>query len=63
MGQGLEEINYKISTPFKIPELAEKETKRLLTRNKKSEIEKHLQHRIKVRKTTRIQAFGARDFY
>ena len=40
----MEEINRKISTQFKLLELVEKETERLITRNKKSEIEKHLQH-------------------
>ena len=44
MEQSLEEINRKISTQFKLLELAENETERLLTRKKKSEIEKHLQH-------------------
>ena len=44
MAQGLEEVNRKISTQFKLLELAEKETERLIARNKKSEIEKHLQH-------------------
>ena len=44
MTQGLEGINRKISTQFKLLELAEKKTERLLTRNKNSEIEKHLQH-------------------
>ena len=33
-----------MSTQFKLLELAEKETERLITRNKKSETEKHLQH-------------------
>ena len=43
--QGLEEINCKISTQFELRiELAEKETERVTTRNKKNEIEKHLQH-------------------
>ena len=44
MAQCLEEINRKISTQFKLLDFAEKETERLLTRNKKSEIEKHIQH-------------------
>ena len=45
MAQGLEEINCKISTQFKLRiKLAEKETERVMTRNKKNEIEKHLQH-------------------
>ena len=45
MAQGLEEINCKISTQFELRiELAEKETERVTTRNKKNEIEKHLQH-------------------
>ena len=44
MMQGLEEINRKVSTQFKQLELAEKETARIITRNKKSEIAKHLQH-------------------
>ena len=42
--KGLEENNRKSSTQFKLLELAKKETERLITRNKKSEIEKHLQH-------------------
>ena len=37
-------IVLKISTQFKLLELAEKETERLLNRNKNSEIEKYLQH-------------------
>ena len=41
MAQGLQEMNLKISTQFKLLKLAEKETERLLSRNKKSEIEKH----------------------
>lgn len=41
MLQGLEEINLKPSTQFKLCELAEKETERLI---KKSEIEKNSQH-------------------
>ena len=44
MVQVLEEINRKISTQFKLLEFAEKETERLSMRNKKSGIEKHLQH-------------------
>ena len=44
MAQGLEKIVLKISTQFKLLELAEKETERLLKRNKNSEIEKYLQH-------------------
>ena len=36
--------NRKISTQFKLLEFAEKETKRLITRNKTNEIEKNLQH-------------------
>ena len=43
MVHGLEEINRKISTQFKLLELAEMETEWLM-RNEKSEIEKHLQH-------------------
>ena len=43
MLQSLEEISRKISTQFKLIDLAEKETKRLI-RNKWSEIEKQLQH-------------------
>ena len=39
----MEEINRKISTQFKLLELAEKETERL-TRYKKNEIENHFQH-------------------
>ena len=44
MAQGLEEINCKISTQFKLLEPAEKKTEQLITRNKKSEIDKNLQH-------------------
>ena len=44
MAQGFEEVNRKITTQFKLLELIEKEIERLITRNKKSEIEKHLQH-------------------
>ena len=44
MVQGLEEIKRKVSRQFKLLELTSKETQRLLTRNKKNEIEKHLQH-------------------
>ena len=63
MAQGLEQINRKISTQFKLLELAEKETERLLTRNKNNDIEKHLQHvELKVRKITRIQVLGATSF-
>ena len=40
----MEEVNRNISTQFKLPELAEKGTGQLIMRNKKSEIEKHLQH-------------------
>ena len=42
----MEEFNCKISTQFKLLELAEKEIVQLLTRNKKSEIEnlQNLQH-------------------
>ena len=40
----MEEINRKVSTQFKQLELAEKETARIITRNKKSEIAKQLQH-------------------
>ena len=40
MVQGLEKINRKISTQFKLLELGEKETERLLT-NKAIQIEKH----------------------
>ena len=36
--------NRKISTQFKLLELAETEAEQLLMRNKKSEIDKHLQH-------------------
>ena len=42
MAQSQEEINQKISTKFKILELAEKETERLIKRNKRCGIEKHL---------------------
>ena len=44
MTQVLEEINLKISTQIKLLEFVEKETERLITRNKKTEIEIHLQH-------------------
>ena len=44
MTQGWEKIDLKISTQFKLLELAEKETEQLLKRNKNSEIEKYLQH-------------------
>ena len=44
MVQALEEIKRKVSRQFKLLELTSKETQRLLTRNKKNEIEKHLQH-------------------
>ena len=44
MVQGMEEINRKILTQFKLLNFSKKETERLLTRNKGSEIEKHLQH-------------------
>ena len=44
MAQGFEEVNRKITTQFKLLELIEKEIEQLITRNKKSEIEKHLQH-------------------
>ena len=40
MPQGLEETNPKIAAQFKLLELAEKETERLITRNKRYEIEK-----------------------
>ena len=43
MVQGLEKINRKISTQFKLLELGEKETERLLTKNKAIQIEKHFQ--------------------
>ena len=42
MAQGLEEFNHKIAVQFKLLELAKKETERLITRYKKSEIEKRL---------------------
>ena len=44
MVQGLEKINRKISTQFKLLEFGEKETERLLTKNKAIQIEKHFQH-------------------
>lgn len=51
---GLEEINLKILTQLKLLELAEKGTKGLITRNKKSEIEKQLQHtQLKLEKNLR----------
>ena len=55
MVQGLKEINGKISTQFKLLDLAEKETERLITRNKKNEIEKHLQ-RVEL-KSEKLQEF------
>ena len=42
--KGFEEINHKIPTQLKLLELTEKETKRLIMRNKRSEREKHLKH-------------------
>ena len=51
---GLEEINLKILTQLKLLELAEKGTKGLITRNKKNEIEKQLQHtQLKLEKNLR----------
>ena len=51
---GLEEINLKILTQLKLLELAEKGTKGLITRNKKSEIEKQLQYtQLKLEKNLR----------
>ena len=51
---GLEEINLKILTQLKLLELAEKGTKGLITRNKKSEIEKQLRHtQLKLEKNLR----------
>ena len=44
MAVGLEEIDLKILTQLKLLELAEKGTEGLITRNKKSEIEKQLGH-------------------
>ena len=44
MSETLEEIKANITTQFKLLELAEKSCERILKRNKKSEIEKHLHH-------------------
>ena len=44
MAHGLEEINRKIATQFKFLEQAEKENEQLITRNKKSKVQKYLQH-------------------
>ena len=44
MAKGLEEINCKITTQFKLLELAKKETEWLITRNERSDIEKDLRH-------------------
>ena len=44
MAQVLEKINLKISPQFKLLEIAEKETERLIRRNKKIDLEKHIQH-------------------
>ena len=54
-----EEINLKISRQFKLLELDEKETEGLITINKRSEIEKHLQHvQLKLEK---LQEFESDD--
>ena len=59
MAQSLEEINRKISTQFKLLELAEKETERLIKRNKRSEIEKHLPHvELKLEKLQKFKYSG-----
>ena len=59
MAQSLEEINRKISTQFKLLELAEQETERLIKRNKSSEIEKHVQHvELKLEKLEEIKYSG-----
>ena len=67
MAQSLEEINRKITTQFKPLELAEKETKRLIKRNKRSETEKHLQHvelKLEKFKNLSIQAYvQGKKFY
>ena len=44
MAQVLEKINLKISPQFKLLEIAEKETERLIRRNKKIDLEKHIQN-------------------
>ena len=62
MVQGLEKINRKISTQFKLLELAEKETEQLLTKNKRLNRETFTACRIKVREITRIQVVSARGF-
>ena len=56
MAQVLEEINRKISTQFKLLALAEKETERSITRNKKSDIDKDLQlAELKLEKLQELQ--------
>ena len=55
MVQDFEEINRKIPTQFELLQLAEKETERLITRNKGSETEKHLKNiKLKLDKLQRI---------
>ena len=45
MAKGLEENNHKIATQLKLLVVSEKKTERLITRNKRIEIKKHLQHK------------------
>ena len=59
----MEEISRKISTQFKLIDLAEKETERLIKRNKWSEIEKQLQHvELKLEKLQEFNIQG-KKFY
>ena len=61
--QSVEEISRKISTQFKLIDLAEKETERLIKRNKWSEIEKQLQHvELKLEKLQEFNIQG-KKFY
>ena len=63
MVQSLEEISRKISTQFKLIDLAEKETERLIKRNKWSEVEKQLQHvELKLEKLQEFNIQG-KTFY
>ena len=63
IAQGLEEIYSKISTQLKLLELAEKEIKRLITRNKRSEIENHLEHvKLKLEKYKKL-SIQPKKFY
>ena len=60
MAQGLEAICRKVLTQFKLLELAEQETGRLLRRNKMSEIKKYLQH-VKFRGRFRVSQVNCDD--